>query len=172
MSISDIVEDYLNEEGWKCRIVRDNIREAILSRENCNPQMVWYPDDDDQSLLITATLLSKIPESKRTDVAVFLNLANYGLKTGNFEMDADDGEVRYRVFIDVEDIVLPKKIVERSTLVAAIMLDRYYPGIMAVCYGNKSPRDAVEEIVTKYRRNDTESSDAIEDSSDEVEVPV
>lgn len=42
-----------------------------------------------------------VPEDRRLALAEFLTRANYGLFIGNFEMDWQDGEVRYKTSIDV-----------------------------------------------------------------------
>jgi len=36
----------------------------------------------------------------------FLTRANYGLNIGNFEMDFQDGEIRFKTAIDVEEVIL------------------------------------------------------------------
>ena len=46
------------------------------------------------------------PEEMRVPMAEFLTRANYGLRIGNFEMDFEDGEVRYKSSVDFEGIEL------------------------------------------------------------------
>src|SRR5512139_1571922 len=42
------------------------------------------------------------PENKRAAAAEFLTRANYGLASGNFEMDWDTGEIRFKTSLEVE----------------------------------------------------------------------
>lgn len=32
----------------------------------------------------------------------YITGANYGLRNGNFEMDVEDGEIRYKVYVNVK----------------------------------------------------------------------
>ena len=41
-----------------------------------------------------------VPDEKRLKMAEFITLVNYGMRIGNFEMDFEDGEVRFRTSID------------------------------------------------------------------------
>jgi hypothetical protein len=88
----------------------------------------------------------KIPENRRVAVGEYLNRANYGLLSGNFEIDHNDGEVRYKTCIDVTGDRLSEALIRRLVYTNVFMMDRYLPGIMAVAYGNKSPKEAIEDI--------------------------
>lgn len=88
----------------------------------------------------------KVPEGeKRTRVAELLMRINYTLALGNFEIDFRDGEVRYRMAIDVEGSALSLQMVETNIMVSAACLDRYFPAIMSVTYGNVEPLKAFED---------------------------
>lgn len=88
----------------------------------------------------------RVPEAARLAVAEYLTRANYGLRIGNFEMDFDDGEVRYKSSIDFEGATLSAELVRHAIYPAAQTMDRYLPGMMAVVYGGKSPAEAIAEI--------------------------
>mmetsp|Transcript_3029 Transcript_3029/g.4070 ORF Transcript_3029/g.4070 Transcript_3029/m.4070 type:complete len:183 (-) Transcript_3029:348-896(-) len=88
----------------------------------------------------------KVPEGdKRTVCAELLMRINYTLALGNFEIDFRDGEVRYRMAVDVEGSALSLPMIETNIMVSAATMDRYFPAVMAVVYGNKSPLEAFEE---------------------------
>ena len=86
------------------------------------------------------------PEVKRLAVAEFLTWANYGMIIGNFEMDFNDGEVRYKTSIDVEGDRLSPALVKQLAYANVLTMDRYLPGIMAVIYGDVPPAEAVAQI--------------------------
>jgi hypothetical protein len=86
------------------------------------------------------------PEGKRTAMAEFLTRANYGLVIGNFEMDLDDGEIRYKTSLDVRDDDLSVSLVRNAVYMNVLMMDRYLPGIMAVLYGDVSPSEAIVQV--------------------------
>jgi hypothetical protein len=88
----------------------------------------------------------KAPESKRLPVALLLTRMNYALMLGNWELDFEDGEVRYKTSIDVEGDRLSVALVKNVVIPNLLMVDRYTPAIMAVIYGNKQPLEALQEI--------------------------
>jgi hypothetical protein len=84
-------------------------------------------------------------EDKRMAVAEFLTRANYGMLIGNFEMDFDDGEIRYKTSIDVEGDRLTLALVQQLVYTNVLMMDNYLPGLLGVIYGNVPPAEAVAE---------------------------
>lgn len=76
-------------------------------------------------------------------MAEFFTRANYGLKNGNFEMDYNDGEIRYKSHADCEGVLPAPSIIEKCIFFPVAMLDRYFSGIEDVLYRNVSPEEAV-----------------------------
>ncbi len=91
----------------------------------------------------------KVPERLRPAMAEYITRANYGLMYGNFEMDYSDGEVRFKTSIDVQDDRLTSGLIKPLIYANIALMDKYLPGIMAVVYGNASPKEAIEEIEGK-----------------------
>ena len=60
----------------------------------------WARDDASQ-LLVHSVLPYPVPVDRRTDAALFLTRANLGLTLGNWELDLDDGEVRFKTSLDL-----------------------------------------------------------------------
>ncbi len=90
-------------------------------------------------------LPTKAPEGRRKEVADFVTRANYGMNIGNFEMDMEDGEIRFKVSVDVESGVLSNVMVRNVMMAGFGTVDRYFPGLMSVIYGNAIPSVAVRE---------------------------
>jgi len=88
----------------------------------------------------------KAPEDLRPAVAEFVVRANYGLRIGNFEMDFNDGELRYKSSLDFEGATLTAELIRNAIYPAVQTTDRYLPGLMAVIYGGEAPAEAVAEI--------------------------
>ena len=80
----------------------------------------------------------KIPE-----VAEYLTRANYGIRIGNFELDFDDGEVRYKSSLDFEREVLGENLIENAVAHAIDNIDRYLGGLREVAVGLKTPKEAI-----------------------------
>ncbi len=88
------------------------------------------------------------PENKRLAVAEFITRANYNAILGNFEMDFEDGEIRYKTSIDVEGDRLSFSLIKQLVYTNVTVMDDYLPGIMSVIYGDVSPSEAIAQIET------------------------
>lgn len=86
------------------------------------------------------------PEHKRSQIAEFINRANYGTIIGNFELDYADGEILYKTSIDVEGSNLTFPLIKQLVYTNVTMMDEYLPGIMSVIEGNVEPKDAIAQI--------------------------
>ncbi|MBQ6774370.1 MAG: hypothetical protein IJP48_09960 [Synergistaceae bacterium] len=79
------------------------------------------------------------------EMAVFLSRANYGLRIGNFELDCNDGEIRFKVFTSCDGIALSREIVKASIVIPAMMFERYSPGILSVIFAGESAEEAIKK---------------------------
>jgi hypothetical protein len=84
-----------------------------------------------------------IPEQYRNLVAEYLNRVNYCLLLGNFEMDMDTGNVRFRASVEIPDGILTEGMVRSMVYTSVHNLDQYLPGLMAVVHGGLSPAAAL-----------------------------
>ncbi|MBC8100915.1 MAG: YbjN domain-containing protein [Armatimonadetes bacterium] len=86
------------------------------------------------------------PEDRRSAVAEFITRANYGMIIGNFELDYNDGEIRYKTSIDVEGDTLTTPLIKQCVYANIVVMDRYLPGIMRVIYGASEPLEEIGKI--------------------------
>ena len=85
----------------------------------------------------------RIPEGARPSIAETIARANYGLKIGKFEMDVDDGELRFQASQILTDGGLDDEVIGRLMGLTMAMLDTYLPAVLSVVYGNELPKDAI-----------------------------
>jgi hypothetical protein len=104
------------------------------------------------------------PPNRRAAAAEFITRANYGMIIGNFEMDYDDGEIRYKTSLDVEGIGLTAPLAKHLVYANVIIMDQYLPGILAVIYGNSSPQEEIKKIEAGHHPFE-------DDDDDEPEFP-
>lgn len=96
-----------------------------------------------QQLAVYSVWEERVAEPHRGNVAEFLHRANYGLVLGNFEIDLSDGEVRFKVGLDVEGLRLdwPRSspvgpaMMKQAFYAAVSLFDKYLPGLRAVAGG-------------------------------------
>lgn len=86
------------------------------------------------------------PEVHRLAMSELLTRINFGLPLGNFEMDFNDGEVRFKTSIDVSGDHLSAELFDDLFEPNISTLDLYLPALEAVRDGRLTPKDAVEMV--------------------------
>ena len=156
--------DYLTEDNWKFTVFQEDTAVVLNFRGEAGTwQCFANVDEERQWFSFYSILPSNVPEEKRPDVAEFVCRANYGLVIGNFEMDFDDGEVRYKTSIDVEGGELTPKMIENLMRANLMTMDRYFPGLMVVVYGDRDPAEAVADVEEHMPGGDGEDDDDLDD---------
>lgn len=98
-----------------------------------------------QQFVFYSVLPVNAPDDKRHKVAELLTRINYGMVIGNFEMDFNDGEIRYKTSVDVEDAELTPPMIRHLVYANIIITDRYLPAIMRTIYSDITPLEAIAE---------------------------
>ena len=80
-----------------------------------------------------------------------VNRANYGLRVGKFEMDVDDGHVRFQIHQILEGVGVGEEIIDRMITTALAMCERYLPAFLAVHCGSSTAKIAVAEVETNMK---------------------
>ena len=138
---------FLINEGWPCEQVGDQLilRTGFQGSSgqwtcfaHCRPeysQCVFYS---------IAPVCA--PEVLRPAVAEYLTRANWGLIIGNFELDLEDGEVRYKTSVQLEGIDLNDQLLHALVYGNVEVMDKYLPGLEAVISLTKTPISAIAAI--------------------------
>lgn len=143
----EAVGAFMREDGWHPQTVEDAyVYRAHFSGQNGEVTCFAQVRLDLEQYLFYVVMPMRVPANQRTDIAEFITRANYGLRIGNFELDFDDGEVRYKSSLDFEGAELTPTLIRNVMYPAVQTMDRYLPGILAVVYGGKSAAEAIEEI--------------------------
>lgn len=79
-------------------------------------------------VLLYSIAPQRVPEQRRLEVSEFLTRANYGLADGNFELDFDDGEIRFKSVLHVP-AELDGLLVRRVVRLNGAALETYLPSI-------------------------------------------
>ena len=97
------------------------------------------------ALTAHAVLRISADESNIDSVVEYITRANYGLTAGCFEVDYNDGEVRYKNHNRFENRIPSDDELHRIVLLPVIMWERYGNGLLKVMFGGASPKSAIEE---------------------------
>ncbi|CAB9506505.1 Pfam:DUF1790 [Seminavis robusta] len=87
-----------------------------------------------------------VPEDKRNDVAVYLTYVNYDTYMGSFEMNMDDGEIRFKNYYKLaEGDGLSTEMVQEVFDSSEERMETFFPGLMAILYTGKDPQEAFND---------------------------
>jgi hypothetical protein len=96
---------------------------------------------------VYSVLPERVPQPRRQAIATLLARVNYGLVIGNFELDLDDGEVRFKASAPAPTADQLKALVATALGQA----DRWLPALRAVA-GGEDPGTAFERTLAPGRR--------------------
>ena len=143
--IAAIVGEYFASEEWPVVEADDGILETAFQGD----AGVWacrvHVFEDDRRFVFVSAMTETVPDDKRAAVGEFCHRANFGLASGNFELDYDGGEVRFRTGVDADGAPLEVGHVRNAVVANVLTMDRYLPGIEQVIAG-REPAEAVAEI--------------------------
>jgi hypothetical protein len=145
-AIQDVVIDYLDSREIPYVVDESGSIVSMLSASDNGPWAVFIAmlEADDQ-VVVHSAFNPPVPEEARLALALFLTRVNYGILHGNFELDLDDGELRYKTSIDVRGAELTESLFENVMIANVSMFDRYVPAIESVVRG-EDPAVAIAAI--------------------------
>jgi hypothetical protein len=82
----------------------------------------------------------------------FIARANYGIIVGNFELDFNDGELRYKTSIVAKHIDLTAAAIHDLLIMNLMVTDTYLPGINAVLSDGTTPEQAIQSVEDRSGR--------------------
>ena len=145
------IEKALVNSNLNYRIIIDKTDQVVfnLGMELENGNYNCYIDirKEENQVLIYTISPTKIPTNQRVRVSEYVARANYDLIIGNFELNFEDGKIRYKSsylydanFPNSEEVFLKNMSASFHTM------DKYIAGIMSIIYANVSPESAINHI--------------------------
>lgn len=169
-AIYDVIKAFFTEDEWPMRELDDQTAlNTGFSGDNGQWNCRARADETREQFLFYSYAPKHAPYEVRQLMAEFLTRANYGLLIGNFEMDFNDGEVRYKTSIDVENDRLTVALVKSLVYANVLTMDRYLPGIEAVIDGQFTPAQAIR-MVEGDRSGGENPSRPVEGHNDQIEA--
>ncbi len=141
----------LEKNNWKVEELSNTSKLTIyklgIKLENSKVDTFIEISSEHCQLLIYTVCPTNVPENQRLRVSEFITRVNRGLILGNFELDFEDGELRYKSSYVFDD-TLPNsgEIFLRNLYVTFNTMDKYLPGIFAVIFGNSNPHSVIMKI--------------------------
>ena len=146
-SMMQVVEKTLLEEDISYKPLPHDPRSLAIRFQGLQGEWlsVAVVREEAQEFVFYSVAPQSVPEERRAVIAEYLMRANYGLSIGSFEMDFDDGEVRFRTGLDVENDRLSSALLKSLIYSNWVTMDRYLPGLQAVIDAQMSPSEAIEQ---------------------------
>lgn len=169
----NLLIEFFEEDNWDFQWVA-GASALSMGFSGLNGKWLCYAQarEHEEQVAFYSVLSVNAPQEKRHKVAEFITRVNYGMVIGNFEMDYDDGEVRFKTSVDVEGSALGASMIRQLVYANLIITDRYLPGIMRVIYSDESPSKILDSIELDDVYEDTFLNDAfieIDDEYDELD---
>jgi hypothetical protein len=145
--IFEAMAKFFKEDDWPfSQIEGKPILRMGFAGENGNWMCYAQAREEQEQFVFYSVCPVNTPEDKLPAIAEFVTRANYGLVIGNFELDLEDGEIRYKTSIDVEGDSLSAALIKNLVYTNIRMMDKYLPGIMSTIYGGVSPKEAIAQV--------------------------
>jgi hypothetical protein len=141
-----VVKQFLKDDDWPFSVEKDNLLKVKYKGDNETWNIYIFVDEAKERVSVISTLPNKAALNRRDAVAEFLTRTNYNSVIGFFQIDFDDGEVRFVTDIDVEGSFLSSTQMKNLLYTNVLLLDKYFPGIVAVMNGAQSAKNAFEKI--------------------------
>ena len=143
-ALMDVVLRFLQEDQWSYQLLEHKpMIRAGYHGEHGTWVCYLQVDEENQRFLFYTYMGLNIPPQYRTAVAEYLTRANYGLPVGNFEMDLDTGDVRFRTSVETPEDELSVAMIRALAYANLRAMDHYFPGVLAVVHGGLSPEAAL-----------------------------
>jgi hypothetical protein len=145
-----VVEGVLALAGWAYEQVENDDagwRTYVTRVEEGGPVAAFVArvSEELQRFLLYVLFGPEVSEQRRAAAAELATRANWGLGDGNFEMDFDTGELRFKIGIDFTDMPLSPIQVRNALVCAMDTVDIYSGALVRVLAGEATPAEAVAE---------------------------
>ena len=141
--IMSVVHQALDEHGYRYLPLPSGAITLSIRDARGTYTMYVVADEALAWLRVLLSFGSRVPASRRSDVAEAIARINYELYHGGFDLDFADGELRYRQTIDVEDGLLSTTMVDNIIGYALHATEKYHVPLMQVAFGDVDPQIAL-----------------------------
>ena len=105
---------------------------------------MFIVDPDREFVRLISPMSPRVKEDKRLDVAVAISLLNYRLAFGCFDLDMNDGELRFRMVNSFRDTLLSEEVFAMMLQTGHAIVEKYNDKLYTLAAGIIS----LEQFVT------------------------
>jgi hypothetical protein len=146
-SLLEVAKKFFDEDNWRYQELKDQGILTVAFKGESGQWSCYAQAQDQRNLFVFYSISPTRPEpGKIAAMAEYLTRVNYNMALGNFEMDMEDGEIRFKTSIDVTGQELTVPLVRQMVYSNLISMDRYLPGIQAVANTDEAPAEVIARI--------------------------
>ena len=138
---------FFSDDDWAFTKLRGESTLQLAFQGNHGQWTCYAVARDEQAqFLFYSVYPTIIPEHQRLAIAEYLARANYGLVQGNFELDFDSGEIRYKTSLDITHLAINSNVIQHLVYTNITITDHYFPGILAILEQELDAKTAIQQI--------------------------
>ncbi|MDG1997363.1 MAG: YbjN domain-containing protein [Emcibacteraceae bacterium] len=141
----DTLELIVSHNEWPYERLGNEEIVAAITGDWCDFHMRYLWLDDQNILQCAGQMDVKVHDKKRTDILELITTLNERIEMGHFSIWSDDNSIMFR-----HAMVIPSNAAdvtaacEHTTRAVIAEINRYFPVLQFVIWGDKSPEDAIE----------------------------
>ncbi len=134
---------YLEEKNWiYSPLEKKTVVILGISGNNGKFQFIIDVRENENKIILFSIFSSNIPENKRDGMAELLTRLNYEQFIGNFDMNFETGEVRYKTSLFYGKSLVDIDVIDNLIMTNITAMDKFSDVLMQYIYGNLIPREA------------------------------
>lgn len=137
-----LVAFYETVEWPMVQVPNETILSTTYNGDNGQWVFVSSSDEAHEAIAMFSRAPDPCPPDRLPDVLRFFNRANFGMTIGAWAVDQADGEIRFRVGMDLHDIELTEDMLRRLTSYTVLTMDHYLPALQGLLQGVFTPDEA------------------------------
>lgn len=145
-TIFQVIVSFFQEEEWTFKQLDNSMLHLLFQGKNGQFNCYARAREAQQQFIFYSLCPVKVPQKKRKQLGEFVCRANFGMIIGNFELDFNTGEIRYKTSIDIKDSFLTEETLKQLVYTNVLTMDQYLPGVEAVLSSKTSPEEAIAQI--------------------------
>jgi len=146
---------FIKKEGWACKEFPETTSAFVnLKAQNGAWVGLLQSREKEEQVIFYSVCPFPVPFESRYPIAEFITIVNNEILMGNFMMDFNDGELKYKTMAILEkdktpSVELLKKLVYGNILV----MDQFLPAIVDIINLDVSPIQAFQKVTTVREEN-------------------
>jgi hypothetical protein len=146
-SVYDTIVSSLHEQKW---IFHEEPAQHRVLIDYASAAGAWstyaVAFEKSRQIAVYGVLPFAVEADQRAAVVELITRLNFGLIVGNFEIDVDDGEVRYKTSLDFEDGELTTPLLRQLVRANIAMMEHHLQAFVAVAVGKVAVAAALAEV--------------------------